>query len=489
MANKNRKIETAHGVDHISTLPDDVLIRILSLVPTEQAVLTSLLSKRWKFLWTSMPELDFDYDRFWQKFDALNLDDDDDDDIKRRFLDFVQHVFSLHELEPLQNLRLAFDIDVFDDYMFEASMLVRFAMRSNCLTIDLELSDSSLYAEDSEYTLPPCFFPHRSVSQLKLTGCKFIPSLYRSFTSVNVVKLTHVELQKDSVYDLVSKCSRLEELHLIRCKIPSSFFELNAPESDLKCLVLQSCLGNGGFGFEHASIHIPTLLQLKYKGSFKSGYLSIYNSENLIEAEVDISCSLHNEHQLLCKLLKDLKNVKSLTLFSHNLEVLNINGGISLRTPLNNLKHLAVKLRKVNKEALGLVFLLRSSPYLENLSLSIDFDTFMLPDNEMLSQVYNINEEIIEKRHLLPPEWIAHLTKIRIENFQGLKVEMKFVELFLRSSLCLKEMVICISSKYRLLKLVKGKEVSKILKKKKAKIIERLLAYKRASPDAQILLK
>ncbi|KAI3959496.1 hypothetical protein MKW98_019086 [Papaver atlanticum] len=443
---------TTHGVYQISTLPDDVLVRILYLVPTEQAVLTSLLSKRWKFLWTSIPILDFDYARFSELFDDLTLDDDDDK--KRRFLDFVEHVFFLHEHEPLQNLRLAFEI-------------IRIAMRSNCLAIDLELSDPMFYPEDN-------VFSHTD----------------QGFTSVNVVKLRCVKLQKESVYDLVSKCPRLEELHLIRCQIPSSFFELNAPESNLKCLVLQYCVGNEGLLFEHASIHIPTLLQFKYKGSFQSGYLSIYNSENVIEAELGIFRILHNEHQLLCKLLKGLQNVKSLTLFSHNLEVLNINGGISLPTPFNNLKHLAVRLGEVDKELLGLVCLLRSSPCLETLSVSVDFPTYTVPKNELLSAVYNVDEETVQQLHLLPLECVAHLMKIKIKNFQGLKVEMEFVKLFLRSSLCLKEMVICMSSRYRLLKLDIGEERSnKTLKKKKAKVIERLLAYKRASPDAQILLK
>ncbi|KAI3914468.1 hypothetical protein MKW92_031682 [Papaver armeniacum] len=453
-------------MDQISTLPDDVLVRILLFVPTEEAVVTSILSKRWKFLWTLIPVLDFDFIRFSEKFLTL-----DDDDIKRRFLDFV-------ELLKL--------------------LLLKFAMRSNCLTLDLNFSYSnpmSIFENIDMYTLPVCFFPHRSVSKLKLTCCKFMPSLYRGFTSVNVVKLTFVELQKDSVYDLVSKCPRLEELHLVRCEISSSFFELNAPESNLKCLVLQSCHGNDSLGFEHACIHIPTLLQLKYEGVFTSGHLSISSSKNLIEAEVDISCSLtlHNEHQLTCKLLKGLQNVKSLALFSHNLKVLNMNGGIRLPTPFNNLKNLTVKLAKVDKELLGFVCLLRSSPYLETLSLSIDFSclvsTFICLRMKFYPQSIIGDEETVQQLCLLPPECLAHLMKIKIEYFQGLKVEMEFVKLFLRSSLCLKEMVICMSSTYRFLKLIIGKERSKTLKKKKAKIIERLLAYKRASPDAQILLK
>ncbi|RHN64841.1 putative F-box domain-containing protein [Medicago truncatula] len=38
--------------DMISDLPEDVLLDILSLVPTKDAVKTSILVKKWKHLWT-----------------------------------------------------------------------------------------------------------------------------------------------------------------------------------------------------------------------------------------------------------------------------------------------------------------------------------------------------------------------------------------------------------------------------------------------------
>ncbi|CAA7020428.1 unnamed protein product [Microthlaspi erraticum] len=45
----------------ISDLPNDLLIHILSLIPTKDAANTMLLSKRWRFLWTMLPKLVIDF--------------------------------------------------------------------------------------------------------------------------------------------------------------------------------------------------------------------------------------------------------------------------------------------------------------------------------------------------------------------------------------------------------------------------------------------
>ncbi|CAH2064218.1 unnamed protein product [Thlaspi arvense] len=45
--------------DRIGALPDDLLVKILSLVPTKDAVATMVLSKRWRSVWTMVPKLDY----------------------------------------------------------------------------------------------------------------------------------------------------------------------------------------------------------------------------------------------------------------------------------------------------------------------------------------------------------------------------------------------------------------------------------------------
>ncbi|XP_039164510.1 F-box/LRR-repeat protein At5g02910-like [Eucalyptus grandis] len=47
------------GGDLISALPEEAIHRILSFLPVEDAVRTSVLSKRWRFTWTTTTSLVF----------------------------------------------------------------------------------------------------------------------------------------------------------------------------------------------------------------------------------------------------------------------------------------------------------------------------------------------------------------------------------------------------------------------------------------------
>ncbi|CAK7356185.1 unnamed protein product [Dovyalis caffra] len=61
---KKRNKLTSEGIDKLRDLPDDLLHYIFSFLDTKNAVLTSALSKRWRFFWNSVPHLNFDRESF-----------------------------------------------------------------------------------------------------------------------------------------------------------------------------------------------------------------------------------------------------------------------------------------------------------------------------------------------------------------------------------------------------------------------------------------
>lgn len=79
----------------ISLLSDDLLLRILSLVPTKDVKATSLVSKRWKSLWSLVS--------------AIHLDDrnyDNDDVDYKSFTQLAYRTLMKNKAPVLYNLQL-----------------------------------------------------------------------------------------------------------------------------------------------------------------------------------------------------------------------------------------------------------------------------------------------------------------------------------------------------------------------------------------------
>ncbi|RZC63628.1 hypothetical protein C5167_025382, partial [Papaver somniferum] len=77
--------------DRISNLPASLLLHILSFVDTRDAARTSVLSKRWKYIWRSIPILGFQ---------CRNSSQTD------RFMDFVDRTLEFHDESNIQEFYL-----------------------------------------------------------------------------------------------------------------------------------------------------------------------------------------------------------------------------------------------------------------------------------------------------------------------------------------------------------------------------------------------
>lgn len=56
--------------DHISLLPDNILVMILSFLTVKEAARTSALSKRWIGVWRFVVQLDFDASKVLKKLSS-----------------------------------------------------------------------------------------------------------------------------------------------------------------------------------------------------------------------------------------------------------------------------------------------------------------------------------------------------------------------------------------------------------------------------------
>ncbi|ESQ50748.1 hypothetical protein EUTSA_v10023029mg [Eutrema salsugineum] len=83
----------AHA-DMITHLSEELILRILSLLPAKDVVVTMVLSKRWKCIVVLVPRLEYDY----AMYQYLG--------VGSRFLRFVYSSLLLHEAPVLESLCL-----------------------------------------------------------------------------------------------------------------------------------------------------------------------------------------------------------------------------------------------------------------------------------------------------------------------------------------------------------------------------------------------
>ena len=85
----------------INDLSDELLIKILSFLPTKVAVSTSILSKQWQFLWMWLPKLEYSSLRYYSESSAPR--------------EFIDKYLPLHRAPVIE--RFSLDLSVEPEYI------------------------------------------------------------------------------------------------------------------------------------------------------------------------------------------------------------------------------------------------------------------------------------------------------------------------------------------------------------------------------------
>lgn len=192
-------------MDKLSQLPDELLVKVLSFLPTKDAVSTSILSMRWKSLWMWLPRLEFDYSCYsmsrgqgFARFISLNLPVHKAPAIERLSLKF--RYIENGSIEP-------------EDIDFWVSLAIYKNVRELCLKL--------LSFAERPTKLPSSLYICKSIVILTLKdeilvdvpGTVCLPSLKTLFLR----RVTYSD--ENSLHRLLSNCPVLEDLVVERDEI------------------------------------------------------------------------------------------------------------------------------------------------------------------------------------------------------------------------------------------------------------------------------
>ncbi|KAH7844709.1 hypothetical protein Vadar_030820 [Vaccinium darrowii] len=117
-------------------MSDNVLHHIISFLSTEDSIRTSILSRRWQYLWTSISDINLDVNSYSS---GKRNDTDKKNDqcpMGQTFLDFVDRVLHLHDSSDIKRLYLNIDGPVSSSRL---SSWISAAVRHNVQELDLNL--------------------------------------------------------------------------------------------------------------------------------------------------------------------------------------------------------------------------------------------------------------------------------------------------------------------------------------------------------------
>ncbi|XP_010512148.1 PREDICTED: F-box/LRR-repeat protein At4g14103-like [Camelina sativa] len=378
--------------DVISDLPEALCCHILSFLPTKEAASTSVLSKKWRYLFANVPNLDFDDSvyvnpREERKFptsprEVTRMFYERKNKVSTSFMDFVDRVLALQGNSPLHKLSLKVTDGV--DPLRINSWIDNVLERG---VSDLDL-DIGL---ESEFFLTSKIFLSKTLVELKLTF-GYSPTL--DVKDVHLPKLKTLYLNVESeehgfgLTKLLSGCHMLEDLvldEISRCIWDDASVSVTTLKR-LTCCWEDRAYDNA----TSVSLDTPNLVYLKFTDTIADKYLKV-NFNSLVEAHINLRMSeeqmgltdfleeatfedlqIHysegyGENDLIgnaTEFIMGLCNVKILSLSANTLRVLTYS---CEAIPLfNNLTHLTIESKpKIGWQSLPA--LLKNSPNLETL--------------------------------------------------------------------------------------------------------------------------
>ncbi|XP_068304396.1 F-box/LRR-repeat protein 25-like [Pyrus communis] len=204
---------------NLNDLPEDLLLHILTFLPTLNSVQTSLISHKRLPLWSRVPSLNFNFQLFPPYEPPL--------DTRQLYADFVNRVLISRSDSPIHTFRLS--LIYHNHYRYHVDSWVRSAVthfRARELYFDFFINQNFHNAEEAEtedhhmYDFPFSVLRNGCVEKMSLARCYLnlpanLPTM--RFGSIGSMVLDDVYLTDQMVEDLILGCPNLEAFEILGC--------------------------------------------------------------------------------------------------------------------------------------------------------------------------------------------------------------------------------------------------------------------------------
>jgi len=311
--------DTICSRDAISWLPDEVLGKILSLIPTKQAVSTSLLAKKWRTIFRLVDHLELD-DSF-----SLQAVKDQTPGLRKHvrfvftedFKIFVDRTLALQCDYPIKNFSLKCHVSKYDERQKACvGRWISNVVGRGVFELDLRMKDPGIHF------LPPHLVASKTLVKLTL-GTQLCLGQLPSYVSLPSLKSLFIDTIvfydiEDLCCVLLAGCPVLEELSVHHHDFIATPHTISSPT--LKRLSVDYHCPDDVDSASHMSFDPPKLVYLEYSHCALGEYWQI-NLESLVEAKLDLGLERKVLRMDVTDLIIGIRNVQTLHLSPDSVHV------------------------------------------------------------------------------------------------------------------------------------------------------------------------
>lgn len=279
MTRSNKKAGRGGDIDRISDLPNNIIDGILEHLDIEDMVRTSILSRKWRYMWVSVPRLEFD-----GTFFENNTMDNEDHEI----CSIITEVLLLHNGPVYKfTVEIPFQFSIRTEWL---SKCILFLSTSGIKNLKLKFGCCG----KGPYKVPSHIFSCQELTHFELYGFNLSvpPPNFCGFKNLYALHFHYVRFESGALEKFVSGCPLLEELDIRSCY-------------NLECI----------------DISAPNLKVLRITNDFLIKPICLKKAKNLIDLELVASLLLSHERVRASDVIKGLPKIQRLIMAKAYIEV------------------------------------------------------------------------------------------------------------------------------------------------------------------------